>query len=156
MELNEATKKISPEEYNTHLSHIDIHDSYLRRLQCVSGFRNWTGEVTFSFKETIGQVNVVEERAKVDISYELQILAPEGAVLDLSAEYTLQYVVQGVLPEEFYVIFKNYTVPLQSFPYFRELVHSMTSRMGFPPLILPLRKYLTALCSPKLAASVWM
>ncbi len=142
MELKDALQKISPQEYNAYLTRIEIQDSYLKRIQCSSQSRSVTGQATFNFSEDIGQVSVIEEKASVELKYAVQVKEAEQVVCDLGVDFVLTYTVQGELPEEFYVIFKNYTIPLQCFPYLRELVQSMTSRMGLPSLILPLRKFL--------------
>ncbi len=54
----------------------------------------------------------------------------------------LNYSIEGALSEEFFEFFKSYTLPLQSYPYFRELTHSLTTRTGLSGLILPLRRVL--------------
>jgi preprotein translocase subunit SecB len=144
MELKEALAIIDPNQYNKLISQIEIQDTYLKRLQCSAHSRNIAGEASYSFKEEIGTVAVIESKASLEIKYELVASYQDKDVFQLSADYVLNYEVQEELSDAFYTIFKHYTAPLQSFPYFRELAHSMTTRMGLSPMILPLRKVLFA------------
>lgn len=140
MELKEATEKIDAQEYSKLLKRIEIKDCYLKRLQSFCSSRKIGGRAAFNFNEDVGQFSVVEESASVEVKYSLEVNSDDLNVLQLNADFVLAYSVEGELPEAFFVIFRSYTVPLQSFPYIRELAHSLTSRMGLPPLILPLRK----------------
>ncbi|MCX6827703.1 MAG: protein-export chaperone SecB [candidate division Zixibacteria bacterium] len=142
MELKEALEKLTPNDYNQFLKRIEISDSYLKKLQFSVSSHSMTTQASYSLKENLGNVSIVEDKATIEINYEIKASSTDKEIFQLGVQYILNYDIQGELPEEFYVIFKHYTAPLQCFPYLRELVHSMTSRMGLSPLILPLRKVL--------------
>lgn len=41
---------------------------------------------------------------------------------------------------EYFAIYSQVSLPINIWPFFRELVHATTSRMNIPPLTLPLVK----------------
>ena len=62
---------------------------------------------------------------------------------DLSAEYVLAYNFQsypGDVSEELFKTFTNSTALFNAYPYLREAVHTMSYKMGIPPVIAPLLK----------------
>ncbi|MBZ4423267.1 hypothetical protein [Myxococcus sp. RHSTA-1-4] len=65
---------------------------------------------------------------------------PERVVI--KAEFVVRYSMTEVpdLTDDHYRHFGSLNVMVNVFPYFRELVHTSTSRMGLPPLVLPLFK----------------
>ena len=66
----------------------------------------------------------------------------EKPALQMKANYILKYSVKGdcEITDEFFEIFKNTSVRFIIWPYFREFVYSMISRMNLPPLTLPMIK----------------
>lgn len=60
------------------------------------------------------------------------------ALLSIKAEYTLVFETSEAFAADFFEVFKEIGVPMYTWPYVRELVDSMTSRMGLPKLVLPL------------------
>ncbi len=144
MELKEATKTLTPVEYGKLLKRIELRESYLKRLHFSCESRNLAGQGTYEFNEAIGEFHVVEETASVEVRYVLKAKTGDKGVFELEADFVYSYSVEGELPEAFYVIFKNNTVPLVSFPYIREIIHSMSAKAGLPSLVLPMRRNLLA------------
>lgn len=73
------------------------------------------------------------------------IISAKGAdneVISIAATYVLKYQIDENLEvnDEFINKFVETSVSLTIWPYFRELVNSTVSKMGLPPLILPLIK----------------
>jgi len=58
-------------------------------------------------------------------------------VLIMNCTYQLDYLSQNAITEEFFEVFKNTTLMLQTVPYAREFFQSMTSRMNIPVFTLP-------------------
>ena len=62
-------------------------------------------------------------------------------VLKISVAFCLTYTTQEAsFDNDFFEVFKKLVLPVNSWPYFREFVQSMTQRMNIPPLTLPLIK----------------
>ena len=63
----------------------------------------------------------------------------EEKVFAITASFQLSYMKakEIEITKEFVNVFKDNSIELVSWPYFREFVQNMISRMGFPPLTLP-------------------
>lgn len=58
--------------------------------------------------------------------------------LDITAVYSVILGKKNELPKKFWDIYKKATLPLIVYPYFREFIQNITSRMNIPPLTLPI------------------
>lgn len=74
------------------------------------------------------------------ISYEAQmsVVDTSPGLLDISATFSIAYDIPRAdqLSAEHFEAFGAVSVTFSIFPYFRELVHSLTTRGGLPPLVL--------------------
>lgn len=63
----------------------------------------------------------------------------EEKVFTITVSFLLSYMKtkEVEITKEFVNVFKDNSIELVSWPYFREFVQNMISRMGFPPLTLP-------------------
>lgn len=144
MELKEAQEKLDPKSYNELLGLFQLKDLYLKKADFASRSRNPFVQADIELKESFDNLNIVEDLASIDFIYTLRVKAEGNDIFDLNATYTLQYALNKPLPEEFFVIFSHYTLPLQTFPYFREFVHSISLRMAIPSFVLPIRRTMYA------------
>lgn len=55
--------------------------------------------------------------------------------------YKLMYQSKTPITKKIFGVFSEISLPLHTWPYFRQFVHEMTSRMGLPPLTLNLLKF---------------
>ena len=62
------------------------------------------------------------------------------SVVDVDAEYAVAYrIPEGVeVSDDVIHLFASRNAVFSSWPFFRELAHSLVARMGMPPLVLPL------------------
>lgn len=58
--------------------------------------------------------------------------------LEINALYNVVLSKSEELSKDFWNIYKKATLPLIVYPYFREFVQNITSRMNIPPLTLPI------------------
>jgi preprotein translocase subunit SecB len=100
--------------------------------------------VSLHFDEVYKLVEISTERAVVEVSYTIKGKLKRTNIFSLAATYVVVFDTLKEIPKEFFETYNQVSLPLQTFPYLRELTNSVVSRMGFPPLVLPLRKYLTA------------
>lgn len=75
--------------------------------------------------------------------YSLSADKNEKAYLTIECVYNLKYTSKDKITDDFFNVFKNISIPNTLWPYFRELVNDITSKMHLPPLILPLVKTVT-------------
>ena len=88
------------------------------------------------FKKEDNDIEVVHEY-KLDAKIEGQ----KKKFLKINCEYRIILASEEDFTEDFFQIYSNTSLPLNTWPYFREFVNSITSRMGIPPLTLPFFKH---------------
>ena len=142
MELKEAQKKLTPKKYREALQFIELRDIYLKKSDCLLHSRNVSERANIDFQEEIGEAKIVEDIASIEHQYSIKVSTDDKDVFELGATYVLNYELKKTLPEEFFEIYKILSLPIHTYPFFRELVSSMSARFGLPNLIMPLRKNL--------------
>ncbi len=58
----------------------------------------------------------------------------------IEAEFGLRFTSVQPIGQPYFEIFRDVNLPVNTWPYWRELVQAMTARMGWPPVTLPLLK----------------
>jgi preprotein translocase subunit SecB len=85
--------------------------------------------------------HVTEERLVVGIRFVLEAAKKEEAdtITKISCKFILLYDVPGIkgFPDDALAAFAQTTGVFNVWPYWRELVHSMSLRMAIPPVVLP-------------------
>jgi len=66
--------------------------------------------------------------------------ARKTPIIEISATFDLTYTSKTPLTDELFQVFSEINLPVNVWPYLRELTGSMTSRMDLPPFVLPLLK----------------
>lgn len=134
---------ISSEEYSDilssiTLSQISLNDCSIRRHD--AKLKGGTIDLNISMKLLHEQ-----NASGVDflVNYKLEGVKrtddTEEKVFTISAGFLLSYIKNKDvdITKEFVDVFKKNSIELVTWPYFREFVQNMVSRMGFPPLTLP-------------------
>ena len=140
MELKEAQEKLTPKKYREALNFIELRDIYLKQTNCLLHSRTVAESANIEIKDKISDVKIVENVAIIEHQYSIKVASGGTDNFELSATFVLKYELKKTLPEEFYEIYKSVSLPVHSYPFFRELVSSMVTRAGLPKLIMPLRK----------------
>lgn len=142
MNIEQIKQTIPPAKYNEYLKYIDLEDVYLKQIKGNLGTKELSAQVNLSFNEKALLLELKDDYAKVRMNYQIKAKHGQKIIFNLSAEYLIVFHLAHRIPAEFFELYNKYSLPLQTFPYFRELVNSMISRMGLPSLVLPLRKFL--------------
>ena len=143
MSSEQKKTAISPKRYNELLGHIDLVDIRLQDLKASLGKdTDISDRPVTNFGETFNIVSNTSNSVEIEALYTLNAKSKGRKVFSIRAKYLIVFKTDTELPMEFFDIFNKYSLPLQTFPYLRECVNSIVSRMNLPPLILPLRKYL--------------
>jgi len=135
---------ISPEQYSKTLSKTELIDIYLE--SCLVDIK----KESISFEKTL-EVSIKDrstfthdgDKVKVAHKFFLKATHPERRkeqLIKITATYCLIYSADSSFDDKFFKVFKDTTLPLNSWPYFREFAQSTTNRMSIPPIILPLIK----------------
>lgn len=135
--------EISPEEYanilsSISLSQILLNDCSVKKHEVKSkgGAIDLDISMKLGFDQNASEVSFIT-------TYKLEgVKRSEGTdekVFTITTSFLLSYMKtkEVEVTKEFVNVFKNNSIELVSWPYFREFVQNMISRMGFPPLTLP-------------------
>lgn len=137
-----ARERIKPKQYSEFLSQLQLVDIYLSTIKAKLSSNDLSGKNSYNCTEEAKLVQHGEDSATVEIKYSLKAKSGQRKILHVDAGYSVKFSMTKEIPEDFFILYNEYSLPLQTFPYFRECVNSMFSRMGLPPLVLPLRKFL--------------
>lgn len=135
--------EISPEEYANILSSISLTQILLNdcsakkhEVKSKGGAIDLDISMKLGFDQNASEVSFIT-------TYKLEgVKRSEGTdekVFTITTSFLLSYMKtkEVEVTKEFVNVFKNNSIELVSWPYFREFVQNMISRMGFPPLTLP-------------------
>lgn len=134
---------LSPEEYSNMLSSIELRQILLNDCSAKKhDIKSKGGTIDLDISMRLGYDQNTNE-ASFLATYKLEGVkrseSEEEKVFTLSASFLLSYmkIKEVEINKDFVSIFKENSIELVSWPYFREYVQNMISRMGFPPLTLP-------------------
>jgi preprotein translocase subunit SecB len=136
--------KIDPQEYRSMLKSIQLENIWLE--ECSAKIRKDktvdNSPVEVSVNDKLSYEIITENL--LHISHSFEVIATPGSkkefVFKIASTFKLRYSSEAPLSESFVEIFKDRNVPINTWPYFREFVQSITQRMNIPPLTLPLLK----------------
>jgi len=85
------------------------------------------------------------EEGKFIVTHEYKLKGKEKgkakAGFFINVIYKLTYQSEIPITKKIFDVFSEISLPLHTWPYFRQFVHEMTARMGLPPLIVGLLKF---------------
>lgn len=135
--------KISPEEYRNLLDALELDTLYLIELS--SKFNEDVNSPSLKL-DTNEKHSFLQEGSILKIIYSYKLMAIDESTNDpaivISTKYTVRYnLTKDVsISKDFMSVFSELTLGMLLWPYFREMVSNVISRMGLPPLVLPLKK----------------
>jgi len=138
---NKNDFNLSPKEYQAILKNVELRSIILKRLETKI-------DTDISFERL--DIDFVEDASykkkddEIIILHEFSVIGYElmdaKHVIDLSGDFQLTFSGDEHFNDDFFKIYKKFNLPIITMPYFRELITTMTSRMGIPPIVLPLYK----------------
>ncbi len=128
---------ISKSEYNNFIKNLSLKE--LKLIYASASVQN-----NFSPPAKL-RINDVSEYKEIDnkqisvlIKYHLEAIKQNtekpGLIIDV--HYGLLYTAEIPMTEEIFKIFKQSSLRMQTWPYFRQFVHQITLDMHLPPLVL--------------------
>jgi preprotein translocase subunit SecB len=135
---------MDPQKYGALLQGVQLERLYMDNCSAQSRKEKlWeSASLSLSLDDKPKVREKTDEGFTIDHEYSL-IAKPSGSrayALKITCTFVLIYSSEQELPDEFIELFSDWNVRLNSWPYFREFVQSMTQRMAIPPLTLPLLK----------------
>jgi len=135
-------KAITPDLYRRIMDGLELNNIYLLSSSATIDRENigtdvgikLSGEASFA-KIPKGDIEVTQEYL-----IEARNRALKKKYLNIKCKFCFVYSSKLEFTEEFFETFKKANLPINTWPYFREFVYNITSRMYIPPLTLPLLK----------------
>lgn len=140
--MSTSDSKMQPKEYREYLRKIDLANIQLNDVKATLGKVDFSVRPVMNLTEGFKILKNVADHAIIEVSYKVSAKVKRSNVFTVNAKYHVSFVTNEQIPDDFFEIYNQLSLPLQTFPYLRELTNSIISRMGLPPLILPLRKFL--------------
>lgn len=140
-------EKITPEEYSKILSSLNIQDVALmkanvRLYETKSNGGSININLTDKYSYTQGE-DTADFTASFKMEGELVSGENNEKAISISADFKVSYLkaIPLKVTDEFMDVFKVTSLPHVAWPFYREFIQSMTSRMGLPHFTLPNRYF---------------
>lgn len=135
-----SNRRVSPEDYSKFLQQIELRNIILvsadiRRLGTPA-----SGEqLEYEAKPTKRTYEATDFGFAATLNYLVRLRAAgeSNPIGEVRVAITAAYSSQDPMTGDLFDVFGELNLPLNVYPYVREFVHSATTRMGFPGLILP-------------------
>lgn len=135
--------KISPADYRNILEALELSTLFVTELNGKLKAEN----ASESLRLNIDEANsFVQEGNLLKIIYSYKFSAKDEAKDEAAITINVKYTVIYTLTKDFQItkdfmkVFSDLTLGMLLWPYFRELITNTIYRMGYPQLVLPLRK----------------
>ncbi len=138
--------KIAPEAYAHILQNIELSSIYLIETKSKLEEGNHSKQLDLNVKEKF-KFEVIDRKLQVIYGYQLVAKGEdkEKPFIDITVSYKILYAILDdvEITKDFMDVFSELSLSFIVWPYFRELVQGLISRMNLPPLTLPMRKAIT-------------
>jgi len=143
-QTKEARPRVSPKEYREFIKGVEllgiiVKESQARRLADTIDLSRRVDLNTnerAEFKMNAGNTCVVQHHYDLSMNY----TGERDKLLEVQCTFELGLRVASPMTKDYFGVFAQVNLPVNTWPYFREFVHSTVSRMGLPPVVLPLVK----------------
>ena len=132
-------KKINPEEYRAILDTVDLKTIALEASSVKFKRDKYGSPLVISINSDSSFENHEDDLVEVKEHYKLtaRLENERAQAINISCTYSIYFSSPEPLKDDFFEVFKQFNLPLNTWPYFREFVQNMTQRMNIPPLTLP-------------------
>ncbi len=135
---------LSPAEYGQFIEGLELLEVRLVRLNVEAR--------SFPIKPAGTRLEIADEASYTPLDSGFEVfhrysllatddLSPSEPVGRIEAEFALRFKSVQPISQPYFEIFREVNLPVNTWPYWRELVQAMTARMGWPPVTLPLLKW---------------
>jgi len=140
----EARPKVSPKEYREFIKGVEllgiiVKESQARRLADkidISRRVDLNTNERADFRQGDGNACFVQHHYDLSMNYN----GEHDKLLEVRCTFELALRTARPMTKDYFEVFAQVNLPVNTWPYFREFVHSTISRMGLPPVVLPLVK----------------
>lgn len=137
--------QLDPKKYSEIVKQIELTEVYLDSCNVTQKRGNLLHQknLEITIRDKASYYQLAKQKTKVLHKFYLTAKPPElekDFAVKITATFCLVYDSAEAFSKDFFDIYKEFSLPMHSWPYFRELVQNMTQRLGIPPLTLPLFK----------------
>jgi len=134
---------ISPEEYKKILKGLDLISISLKESKAfINTDINPPIELSIQIKDEASYKIKDDRFVFIFQKYKIDARKPESKTrfIQIEVVFLVKVHSEDKFTDEFFDIYKNVSLHLNTWPYLREFVNQTTSRMNIPPLTLPFYK----------------
>lgn len=135
--------KISPADYRNILEALELSTLFVTELNSKLKEDNASDRLSLKIDEA-NSFSQEGNLLKIIYSYKFSAKddAKDDAAISINVKYTVVYTLtkEVQVTKDFMKVFSDLTLGMLLWPYFRELINNTIYRMGYPQLVLPLRK----------------
>lgn len=133
-------EKIPPQEYKRILDGIQLENILIKNINAKIDHEILKEGLKININDKSSYTET-EDGFVVEDKFSLSSLNKDRKIaLKIECTYILSFTSSCKITQDFFDVYKEISLPLNVWPFFREIVNSMTSRMNIPPLTLPLLK----------------
>ncbi len=134
------SEKIKPEEYRRLLEGIELENIILKASKTEINHELLSENMTVSSKEN-ASYTITKDGFDVENKHIVIVKNKDKKnVIRIEGNFLILFHSKEAITDAFFDVYKEISLPLNVWPFFREFVNSMTARMNIPPLTLPLLK----------------
>lgn len=141
---DKSTRKISPEDYRTILGLLELDDIFINSYSAKLNKDSVSKCLSFKISESS---KFEQKNNDLNIDYTFKFVAKDTdnneIALTINTTYSILYKIKNegiIITEDFMEVFRQVSLGMLLWPYFREFVNNTIYRMGMPQLVLPLKK----------------
>lgn len=128
---------VSKEEYGKFIKSLNLKELKLISIN-TSVIDQFMPPANLKIKDDSKYENLENKQIKITMHYHLEAVKPNsdkpGLLIDLT--YVLLYSSEMTMTDDIFKIYKQSSLRVQTWPYFRQFVHQITLDMHLPPLVL--------------------
>ena len=146
VKVKSTKEKVPPGEYRSFIKGIELEDIFFNKTSFgLLAFKKefWKEKININIKEKTKLLKQNQKRFIIGHNYDLVIsnaTRKEEKFLKISANLVVEYSSEQKITKEIFELFQEINLPVNTWPYFREYVHSCMGRLNLPPLVLPALK----------------
>ncbi|GBE27546.1 hypothetical protein BMS3Bbin03_01473 [bacterium BMS3Bbin03] len=133
-------KKMTNKEYSNLLKNIEINSIVLLELEAKRYPASIEKDMGFHIKHEPEFVKANCNDFDIIDLYTITARSGRKNIFKIRIKWLLSFSSEVEVNEEFFAVYAERSLILNTYPYVREIVQSITSKMDVPPLVMPLYK----------------
>ncbi len=130
--------EVTPEQYAAFIQQLELDSIWLADAQVQNNVGpDMPDEARIVFEPREAEFEVIETGFEATHEYGLQIHDDGSVIAEITATFAVRFRSEQVMTAELFEPFKEVNLPVNTWPFFREFVHTTLGRFGWVPFTLP-------------------